>query len=94
MVIEYVKKRFSKRTQNLIPAFWLPVKPRDADRKKLRNNYAVRFRNKPFKYHNGGLWPFINGFDASTIAPIDRKTARECLDAINCANYKSKAKAR
>ena len=60
--------------------------------KKLRNNYSVRFRNKPYHYHNGGLWPFINGFYASAIARMDRKRARGYLDAINWANYRSKGR--
>jgi len=56
------KRKFTKRTKNLLPAFWPSIREGDAEWKKLRNNYSVRFRNKPYHYHNGGLWPFINGF--------------------------------
>jgi hypothetical protein len=94
MIINYVDKKFTKRTKNLVPAFWPPIKQGDAEWKKLKNNYSVKFRNKPYHYHNGGLWPFINGFYASAIARINRKRAREHLDAINWANYKSKGKGR
>lgn len=44
-LVEYVKRRFTKRTKGLIPAFWPPVKQKDSDWKKLRNNYSQRFRN-------------------------------------------------
>lgn len=94
VIIEYINKKFSKRTKNLLPAFWPPIKRGDVEWEKLRNNYSTKFKNKPFHYHNGGLWPFITGFYASAIANTDKKKAEDCLHAINWANYQSKRKSR
>lgn len=81
-----------KKTKQLVPAFW-PVITRGADFSKLRDRYSVAFRNKPYEYHNGGLWPFINGFYAAAVAETNKTLAREVLDAVNWANARAKKKA-
>lgn len=93
LIISYVKKNFTqRRTKNLVPSSWPPIYEGDAEWKKLKNNYSVKFRNKPHYYHNAGLWPFINGFYAAGLAHINRKLARIYLDAVNWANHRSKGK--
>ena len=89
-LVEYVKRRFATRTKGLVPAFWPPIKQKDSEWKRLRNNYSQRFRNRPHEYQNGGIWPFINGFWASAVSRTDRKAARSFLDAINWANHQAK----
>jgi hypothetical protein len=90
IIIRHVNNTFTKRkTGKLIPAFW-PVIKRGSEWKMLKDNYSEEFRNRPYEYHNGGLWPFINGFYTAAVARINKKAAIEYLDALNLANYKSK----
>ena len=52
---------FEASMKSLIPSFYTTIRKTDADMAELRNNYAYQFRNHPFEFHNGGLWPVWNG---------------------------------
>lgn len=50
-------------------------------------NFSHTFRNAPYEYHNGGLWPMITGFYVADLAKRGRKEqARAFLDGIHWAN--------
>lgn len=61
-----IKEANLKEESPLIPAFYPVIKEKDALWKNLRNNYVFQFRNYPYRYHNGGLWPLVHGFFLST----------------------------
>jgi hypothetical protein len=52
----------SKNMGNLIPAFHPAISEADPDFSLLRQNYRFEFRNIPHEFHNGGVWPMVNGF--------------------------------
>ncbi len=46
-----------------------------------------RWRNPPFRYHNGGAWPFIGGFHAWALRRAGRRAAAgRVLEAVNRTN--------
>jgi len=47
---------------DLVPAFDPPITPDDAAYAELCHAAGERFRNRPGRYHNGGLWPLVTGF--------------------------------
>lgn len=57
--LSYFQVTFSKM---LIPAFWPVIKEDDREWEDLKNNYSFAFKNMPFNFHNGGIWPVWMGF--------------------------------
>lgn len=47
---------------SIYPAFYPVIEENDIDWLKLQNNYIFRLKNKPYEYHNGGLWSMVYGF--------------------------------
>lgn len=47
---------------DLVPAFWPPIREQDPRWDALMTHHRGEFRNRPYEYHNGGLWPMVNGF--------------------------------
>ena len=43
-----------------MPCFWPVFKEGDPGYQQLKNYYVYEFKNKPYHYHNGGLWPMVN----------------------------------
>lgn len=72
----------------LLPAFHPVIEPIDeAAWNDLQMSFTYTFRNRPYEYHNGGLWPMIAGFYVADLAgrgEIDR--GRRVLEAIHFAN--------
>jgi GH15 family glucan-1,4-alpha-glucosidase len=46
----------------LAPAFYPTIMEGDSDYSLLQENYRYEFRNRPHEFHNGGIWPMVNGF--------------------------------
>lgn len=82
----YIKLNFSKKTSYLIPSFYPIIKKGLPDWDELKRSYLQEFRNKPHEYHNGGLWPVVNGFYAAALSKDDRGLALRYLEGINKAN--------
>lgn len=57
-----LQKAFTDAHLNGIPAFWPVIKEEDYLYKTLKLNHSYRFKNMPGHFHNGGLWPVVNGF--------------------------------
>ncbi len=71
----------------LLPAFHPVIKPVDDDWEELQMTFSYTFKNKPYEFHNGGLWPLITGFYVADLAGRDRHVAAErYLDALHRAN--------
>lgn len=71
----------------LLPAFHPVIKPLDEAWEHLQVNYSNTFRNQPYEYQNGGLWPMITGFYVADLARRGRtREARAFLDGIHWAN--------
>ena len=46
----------------LVPAFDPPIEEDDPRYASLEHAAAEHLRNRPGRYHNGGLWPLVTGF--------------------------------
>jgi len=46
----------------ILPAFHPVIEEGDEKWERLQKAYVFEFRNKPYRYHNGGLWPLVTGF--------------------------------
>jgi GH15 family glucan-1,4-alpha-glucosidase len=72
---------------DLLPAFHPVIKPVDEDWEHLQVMFSYTFKNKPYEYHNGGLWPMVTGFCACDLARRGRmQKAQRLVEAINRAN--------
>jgi len=62
LLLTYGIARASERPYHLVPSFWPPIRQGDDGWRDLRNAWRDRFSNTPGHYHNGGLWPVVNGW--------------------------------
>jgi hypothetical protein len=71
----------------LVPAFYPVIKPEDKDWKALQMIFSYSFKNNPYEFQNGGLWPMLTGFYVADLAKRDKQDlALKYLDGINTAN--------
>ncbi|MDX1471077.1 MAG: glycoside hydrolase 100 family protein, partial [Flavobacteriaceae bacterium] len=45
----------------VLPAFWPVLTEESWDWNLLRGNYSYNFKNTPYNFHNGGIWPIWTG---------------------------------
>lgn len=62
IILDYGQKIIMNNPCKMIPAFWPPITDNDPEWNLLKTNYSYSFKNKPYHYHNGGVWPMVNGF--------------------------------
>ncbi len=67
-VDEYVQSEVLVDEADLIPAFHPVITPQDKNWDELKMSFSYTFKNKPYEFHNGGLWPFVTGFYAADLA--------------------------
>jgi glycogen debranching enzyme len=73
----------------LIPAFHPVIKPVDEDWKHLQMTFSFTFKNKPYEFHNGGLWPMLSGFYVADLSSRgEHEKAQRYANAIDDANLK------
>ncbi len=71
----------------LLPAFHPVIEPVDADLKNLQVMFSYTFKNKPYEFQNGGLWPMVTGFYVADLARRKQtEAAKKYLQAIHQAN--------
>lgn len=71
----------------LLPAFHPVIEPEDKGWDKLQMTFSYSFKNDPYHYQNGGLWPMITGFYIADLARRNKTdTARGYLEGIHRAN--------
>ncbi|MCH7413854.1 fructofuranosidase/invertase [Belliella sp. R4-6] len=77
------------RNTPLIPAFYPTIDSDNPDFNLLKQNYRFEFRNIPHEFHNGGVWPMVNGFwGVANYISAGKKPAEEILNAIIALNSK------
>ncbi|MEM9919074.1 MAG: glycoside hydrolase 100 family protein [Bacteroidota bacterium] len=71
----------------LMPSFWEPILPGQPDWSLLQANYKYHFRNQPYEFQNGGIWPVFNGWWGLALVQAG-KTARaqKILEGLRQAN--------
>lgn len=86
-VDDFIIERISPPDFRLLPAFHPVVQPHDELWADMQMSFHNRFKNEPFEYHNGGMWPMITGFYVADLAHRRRtERAQEFLAAIDRAN--------
>lgn len=89
-VDSYIDEITGDNDINLLPAFHPVIKPVDEDWKDLKMTFSYHFKNRPYEYHNGGLWALITGFYVASLAArkeFDR--AVQFTEGIHKANASS-----
>ena len=89
-VDDYIERHVVPDKIKLLPAFYPVIKPVDKDWEDLQITFSYSFKNHPYEFHNGGLWPMVTGFYVADLArrgEIDR--ANDYLSGIHCANAMS-----
>lgn len=61
-VDKYIAEHCGERTHYLLPAFDPVIQPTDPTWAELNRAFSFEFKNKPYHYHNGGLWPMLSGW--------------------------------
>jgi glycogen debranching enzyme len=87
-VDDYVSEELLDDAIPLLPAFHPVIEPMDAVAwEDLQMSFSYTFRNRPYEYHNGGLWPLISGFYVADLAARgETDRARVVLEGIHTAN--------
>ncbi len=71
----------------LLPAFYPVIEPIDKDWEELQMSFSYTFKNRPYEFHNGGLWPMVTGFYIADLAARGRReAAQHFLAGIHRAN--------
>jgi hypothetical protein len=71
----------------LLPAFHPVIKPVDKDWEELQITFTYSFKNYPYEFQNGGLWPMITGFYVADLVRRGRiDAAGDYLNGIHRAN--------
>lgn len=61
ILLNYLAKQVQENSF-LLPSFSPAIMYEDCLMQELADNYAYEFRNLPYEFHNGGLWPVWNGW--------------------------------
>lgn len=65
-----------------LPSFHPIITKEDKEYQQLLSNYAYSFKNKAGHFHNGGIWPMVNGWTLACLSLTKREsTLYEKLDA-------------
>jgi glycogen debranching enzyme len=71
----------------LLPAFDPVITPKDEEWEDLQMTFSYTFKNAPYEYHNGGLWPLVTGIYAAGLAARGKtELARRYCEGIHGAN--------
>jgi hypothetical protein len=76
-----------ERQRGMLPAFWPPIEDGEPDYRRLEAMAIHGFRNRAGDYHNGGLWPMVNGFWAAALLVAgEARRSQAVVDALLAAN--------
>ncbi|NIR30600.1 MAG: hypothetical protein GWN21_08680 [Gammaproteobacteria bacterium] len=71
----------------VLPAFYPVIQPLDRDWDDLQTTFSYSFKNRPYEFHNAGLWPMVTGFYVADLAQRgEHAAARRYLVGIHRAN--------
>jgi hypothetical protein len=86
-VDQFIEEEMLQEALPLLPAFHPVIEPVDEDWKHLQMTFSYTFKNKPYEFQNGGLWPMITGFYVADLARRGNKeAAARFLKAVHEAN--------
>jgi len=70
-------EKFLSNGVPILPAFSPVIEEGDPHWDKLMHHYRFNFKNKPYNFHNGGLWSLVHGF---FLANLDGEEGKEYLE--------------
>ena len=83
----YIEDTIVPAGLKMLPAFSPVIKPIDKDWKDLQITFSYSFKNRPYEFHNGGLWSMITGFYVADLMERGKSArAGEYLAGIHRAN--------
>lgn len=86
-VDDFISTELVRDRLPLLPAFHPVIEPVHEDWEELQVMFSYTFKNKPYEFHNGGLWPMLTGFYVADLARRGRTSeAKRFLDGIDRAN--------
>jgi len=86
-VDDYIAGNIVPEKISLLPAFSPVITPKDEDWDDLQTTFSHTFKNEPYEYHNGGLWPMVTGFYVACLASRGKRTtAKAYCQGIHEAN--------
>lgn len=86
-VERYIEEELVDDDLPLLPAFHPVIEPVHEDWEDLQVMFSHTFKNKPYEFHNGGLWPMLTGFHAADLARRGHLgPARRYLRAVHAGN--------
>lgn len=86
-VDRFIEEQVVAEKMKLLPAFYPVITHDDTDWEKLNVAFSYDFKNCPYEFHNGGLWPMLTGFYAADLARRNEyEKAQQYLSAIGSAN--------
>lgn len=86
-VDRYISEKIVHENVMLLPAFDPVITPKDEDWEDLQTTFSHTFKNAPYEYHNGGLWPMVTGFYVASLAQRGQQSlAQQYRDAVHAAN--------
>lgn len=88
-VDSYIADEIVQKDAMLLPAFDPVITPKSEQWDDLQVSFSHTFKNAPYEYHNGGLWPLVTGFYAASLAKRGRvELARQYVTGIQRANQR------
>lgn len=89
-VDDYIADEIVSDEIKLLPAFDPVVTPKDEAWEDLQMTFSHKFKNEPYEFHNGGLWPIVTGFYVASLATRGKDDlARAYCNGIHEANKKA-----
>jgi hypothetical protein len=83
----YIDQEIVTAGIRLLPAFYPVIQPLDKDWEDLQMTFSYSFKNRPYEFHNGGLWAMITGFHVADLARREKThLAITYLSGIHSAN--------
>lgn len=83
----YIEEELLHDDLPLLPAFHPVIEPVHEDWEDLQLMFSYTFKNNPYEFHNGGLWPMLTGFYVADLARRERTDqARSLLRAVHRGN--------
>lgn len=71
-VIQYIEAWAAAEGSWLLPVFYPVIDAKHPDWQLLSNNYAYSYKNKPYHFHNGGVWGIFLGWLARGLYNVGR----------------------
>jgi hypothetical protein len=86
-VDRFIEQEIVQPEVMMLPAFDPVITPKDEKWEDLQVTFSHTFKNAPYEYHNGGLWPLVTAFYSASLALRGKdQLARQYCEGVHRAN--------